>query len=157
MNQDLINIVVQQDSATIELSQLSDSLDDYIENVSVQAINKIGALGLKAMRSTVPIWTRELADTAIQIDFAKKSQAFRTARVYIKDKPHGLNNISTVKLSEILDSGKQPGSVIGHLKRRKTTVPVEPYNVSIPERSPTEGWIEKGYNLFIDQLGRTDV
>lgn len=153
---DLLNIRVSEDKSIIELKEFGFDLE--IDEISKKAVNTAATLALKAFQTAVPVDTGMLSDRDIQIDFAKKNQATFSAKVYVANNQHvtSRSNIYSPELARVLDQGKGK-SVAAYLKRTKDSVPKSPYSTIFHARTQTEGWISEGYNLFLNQLARTNL
>ena len=161
MTLSLVDIYLDQDKYIIELAQLNTEIAGDIEDISVQAVNQYATLALKAFQSAVPIRTFQLRNSQIQVDFAKKSQGYPHASVYVVDSLHtasvkptgpGRSYHPASDLALILDKGqdyfpKKGKSVLQFLKRSRPSEPLAPYSASFS--GYTAGWINHGYNLLL--------
>lgn len=148
-----MSIEIQDSGVTIRLDTLGPSVRTALTELTTQAVNNLAKDALASFKSKVPVFSKQLRNEHIQVDFAKKTQQLASARVYVVDQSHTATRYGDIQLSSELASILNIG--IGYrgrrMKRRMNSIPAQGYISSysgIGAGSPTSGWIDDAQLSF---------
>lgn len=156
---DLMEIYTIDNQKLFRLRTLSESISTGLNTITSTKINDLGKDALAAFKSKVPVYSKQLRNDHIQIDFAKKNQEIPKVKVYIADQPHTATRRGRIKtsatLAKILNSGTHEFS--GRpMKRSQNSIPAAGYLSSysgIGQGQGTAGWITDAQLSFLSKVG----